>query len=405
MDNELTLIEPQDNGFNPLETSGQNEPMNLENAPVEEFIIGDDFQVSVKTDEPIKGEEEEDSDEKTDPEKTKATKARKAEPPVAKPTEDPKEDKTGGEDEEVYSIVAQALNKWGLLENFDPAEFDGSIDSLKNLFNKSNEAYHKAQMQKIEENLSPKLRKELGLAKESFVDEELSEAVERIEQLKTITQDDLATDKELAKQLYRESLLVRGFSKEKAERYIKLAEEENALVEEGLDAKEHLLNLDESFVKEKQTEIKSKQEAVRLKREEDAKKLKALVFEKEEYVPGLSINQKIKQAVYDSMQPSIEGPDGKPINQLQKIFLSNPAGAQVLLHYYKELGLFNQDKDGNFVPSLEKLQTVVKSKVVKDLSVEATLRQKLFKDSGQQNMHDDEGLSLIERIRKDRQNR
>jgi hypothetical protein len=392
-DFEISLIDAGAADYNPLEQQEDNNPISVDEKPREVFSIDADFNVEAvepELEEPAKDDEDEPT---PDPKKAKAEKAAAA----------PKEVKTDPiEDKEFYTTLAETLKDWQVLEDFSEEEFDGTLESLKGLMDKNKEAYHKKRLDELAANLTPAERQKLNLASEGLRTNELDDAIEELEQLKSIEAVEIETNPELAKNIYRERLLRSGFSKEKAERYVKMAEEANTLTEEAFDSKEFLESEVIKVIDSKKSEVVAAKQKEADRRIEREALLKKAVFEREEFIPGLKLNKTIKEKIYDSINKPIgTGPNGQPLNKVGMLSHSNPAEFQALLHYYTTIGLFNQDDKGNFTPDLTMLKNVAQTKVVNDMQKEASLRRKLFGQySGGPDAETEE--SLLERLRRDK---
>jgi hypothetical protein len=389
---ELSLIEPQDNNYNPLEQEEDNTPISTEVEKPEVFNIGDNFEVStVEVDPEEEDENEEPGKDKPKPEERK---------PKETSNKAPKNKQE--EDAAFYTSLAATLKEWDIIEEFTEEEFDGSLDSLKELMNKKSEAYHQKKLDELAKNLNPIERQKLGLAAEGLQADDLQEALEELEQLKSIDAVEIESNLDLAKSLYRERLIRSGFSKEKADRYVKMAEDANTLTEEAFDSKEFLEADAQKTVDSKKTEAAAKKEEAKARQLEREEKIKKAVFDPEEFIPGVKVNSKLKEKIYESINKQVATtPDGRPLNSIGALSMSNPAEFQALLHYYKTLGLFNQNDKGQFTPDLSALQKAVSTKVVEKISRESDLRRMSF---AQYNTGPDAEAeeSLLERIRREK---
>ena len=388
-DFEISLIDPGASDFNPLEQAEDNNPISVDEKPREVFSIDKDFNVEAVEPE-LEEPETKEGDEPAAPKKAKTVE------PVKEVKSNPEEDK------EFYTTLAETLKNWDVLEDFSEEEFDGTLESLKILMDKNKEAYHQKRLDELSANLTPAERQKLNLSSEGIRTNELDEAVEELEQLKSIEDIDIETNPDLAKSIYRERLLRSGFSKEKANRYVKMAEEANTLTEEAFDSKEFLEEQVTKVIDSKKAEAQENRKKEQDRRVERENLLKKAIFEREEFIPGLKVNKALKDKIFESINKPIgTGPNGQPLNKVGMLSHSNPAEFQALLHYYTTIGLFNQDEKGNFTPDLTTLKNVAQTRVVNDMQKEAGLRRKLFGQySGGPDAETEE--SLLERLRRDK---
>ena len=110
---------------------------------------------------------------------------------------------------------------------------------------------------------------------------------------------------------------------------------------------------------EKQAELKQYQQEV--------DKTKLYVDSLEEVVPGLKLDKKAKEKLFNLMTtPAGEDENGQPINAIMVAERKNPVAFTAALHYYYDLGLFNIDEKGNFKPDFSKITGKIQTKVSKE---------------------------------------
>lgn len=390
MDTEIELLGAPGEPYSSLHQDEDNIPQGLETQmPETIFKVNEDGSVDS---EEVKLPEIEPEDENLE---TKKDKPIKKDKPAPTAVEKPKEVKKEVGDEEFYQAIGEKLAEWGAISKFDPEKFK-SLDGLRAELEAEKEEYHKAQLEK----LNPKQRKYLELSKEGVAEDVLEVLLDRIETFKSITPEELSTDIDLARDVYTEGLRKAGFSEARIKKYVQISEEANSLAEDAEESLSQLIQADEKALEGEKLKVADKRAKAIKDKEEADEKLKEAVFSIEAFVPGLPVNDKIKEAVYDSITKEVGKTEkGLPYNKVGKISSSNQAGFQALLHYYVHIGLFDQNKKGEFTPNLSKLQAYATTKVANTLDAESKVRKGLFQASyGGEEPDGDE--SLIERIRR-----
>jgi DNA-binding transcriptional MerR regulator len=391
MDTEIELLGAPGEPYSSLRQEEDNIPQEVE-AQVPETLF------KVNEDGTVESEEiklPETALENEDPEKIKDKPVKKEKPAPAPVVPETKKATKEVGDEEFYQAIGEKLAEWGAISKFDPEKFK-SLDGLRAELEAEKEEYHKAQLDK----LNPKQRKYLELSKEGVAEDVLEVLLERIDTFRSITSEELSTDKDLARDVYIEGLRKAGFSEARIKKYVQISEESNSLAEDAEESLSQLIEADEKALESEKLKVADKRAKAIKEKEEAEEKLKEAVFSIEAFVPGLPVNDKIKEAVYESITKEVGKTErGLPYNKVGKISSSNQAGFQALLHYYVHLGLFDQNKKGEFTPNLSKLQTYATTRVANTLDAESKVRKGLFQtSSGGEEPDGDE--SLIERLRR-----
>lgn len=235
----------------------------------------------------------------------------KEEPPVV-------DDKVNDKQEEKVSpfvIFAQLLDEKGIVE-FNQDEFEDSEDGLVNLvegkINKSIERY--------KESLHPKIKELIehyddGVPIESFLEVEAS-----IEDYESIKEDNIREDVQLQKDLVRESLSMKGFSKEQIDRKLSRFIDGGILEEEAIEAKDSIVE-GLRIEKERKREIEKAKSAERAEKNKRAlEDLKANIDKSDEIIKGVKITPKQKEDLYDGMTKV----DRNGKTQIKKMIESDP---------------------------------------------------------------------------------
>lgn len=207
-------------------------------------------------------------------------------------------------------------------------------------------------------------------------------------QLASITRETLENNDELRKELIKRDFLSKGYSEDKADKFVQrsidLGEDvDDAL--ESLEAQKKLLEL------QTQREIEQNQARTVEAEKQYAKQLETLkttVYnEKNEVIPGIKFNKNVADKVYESMTKVVEEVDGQPLNKLMKDRLENPVDFEYRLHYLYTLTKGFKD--------FSKLQTTEKTNAIRNF--EKNLGLNTFNQSKQSKDYNPD-LDVLERI-------
>ena len=309
--------------------------------------------------------DQEDKDDKndTDPEKEESVgKNKQVEDPK---DEDPKDkddssDDEGSSSQKLYSSLASALAEEGIITSLENIE---NIKTPEDLFKAIKEEIKKNEFADLTEEQKAYLEAvRTGVQPQVYNDYQTV-----LKQLETVTEAELKENVELRKGLMVQDFVNQGISKEKAE---KLAQRSIDLGEDVEDSKEALASL-KAATKAEYEKMLADQQKARLDAEKETqrqlKQLKDDLFKTNEIIPGLKINEGVKQKVYEQMTKTVGKSEktGQPLNALTQAREKDPIGFTIKMHY-----LFNLT---NGFSDFTKLTQKVKSNAVKQL--ENTLRK------------------------------
>jgi len=254
----------------------------------------------------------------------------------------------------LYSSLAKVLAEEGVLTSFDPKKT--KVETTEDLINairdtiKQNEFADLTEEQKLY----------LEAIRTGLPAQQVAQEQSFLQQLESITSDELEDNQELRKQIIVSDLLNKGIPQEKA---LKLAQRSIDIGEDVADAAEALGEL-KAFQKE-QMQIKLDAEKVKKAQEvEEAKqqllKFKEAVMNTKEIIPGLKINNKVAEKVFEqAVKPVHQLPNGQMVNAVVKAKIDDPIGFETKLNY-----MFYITKG---FTDFSKIATTQKSKAVQEL--------------------------------------
>ena len=278
-----------------------------------------------------------------------------------------------------FKVLAKALHEQGVLSELDLDEESDLEDSeqLISLIKKEIDR----NVSSWKEALPKKLKDLINNYEENVPLDRLIEIESKKDIFNSIKEEDIKSDEQLQKDIIAENFRRMGLSDDRIRKRIQQFDDLDQLEEEALDA---LKESKEFYAKEIEAE-KAKQKEYERKAEEDREKslakLKEDIFKTSEIIEGITLNEKEKEKIYDSMTKVVDTDEnGRPLNYVMKLRSKNPIGFEKLLHYYTSIGMFNMDSKGNLKPDISKIKTGAKSSAMDELT--SALRESQKHSSG-----------------------
>ena len=248
-------------------------------------------------------------------------------------------------------------------------ELEGSLDTIKELMNKTVQTNFKAAEQQWKDNM-PSAKKRFLEIEDAF--DETDQAImmaQRLEFFESIDEEAIKSDENLQKEIYYDLLKSKNFSDDQAVEAIQDAIEVKKLESKALKAIPELQNQANAVV----THAKEYKAAMTKKQiDHQNKAFESLISNidgRQSFVDGMSLNKiskdKIKQNILNPVYKDKK--TGTEYNSLMYKQTRNPVEFEMLINYYDTLGLFNLDKEGQFKPDISKLKQVAKTKAINDL--------------------------------------
>ena len=177
--------------------------------------------------------------------------------------------------------------------------------------------------------------------------------------LEKYTDEQINDSETIQSALYKKELVLRGYSEEEAIEMVEDSKKIDKLKDRAIKSKSYL----EAVERDKTRLAKEKAQQQQKEFEKNAEKaradLKKFVNTQEEVIPGVKINDKVRESVYKKMtEPVDQDKDGRPISFVHQLRSKDPMNFEFKLNYYAELGLFDEDADfSKIVSSLKTKQT------------------------------------------------
>lgn len=263
-------------------------------------------------------------------------------------------DNSKGDSPNPYSSLALALAEEGVLPSFDNSKDKvQSVDDLIEIFKKeikSNEY----------KDLTDEQREYLDAIRSGVPPEVYTQGKSALNELSSITQEEIAENEVLRKQLIIQDFVAKGVNQAKAEklaqRSMDIGEDEN----DALEALESLKEIQKSQFEQSQLEHKAKIEKAKQASEEQIKTLQKTINETKEIIPGMKLTDKVKERVFEqATKPVGQLQNGQYINAVAKAKMEDPIAFETKLNY-----LFYVT---NGFSDFSKIATSQKSKAVKEL--------------------------------------
>jgi hypothetical protein len=286
--------------------------------------------------------------------------------------EDEDEEDTGSDDDkgsspEIYSSLADALAEEGILSSLDLTK--NKIKNAEDLFQAIKNEIKNNEYSDLTEDQREYLEAiRSGVPLETYKGKQTAD-----QQLNSITPEELEDNAELRKAIITNDYITQGISPEKA---AKLAQRSVDLGEDKEDALESLSSLKEfnkkEFIKQQEAAKQARLDAEKAQKDQ-LEKLKETVYATNEIIPGMKLNAKVKEEVFNQMtKPVGKDAQGNPLNALTKARMEDPVGFTTKMHY-----LFHVTKG---FTNFDKIVKTQKSKAVKDL--EEKMRSTTFISGG-----------------------
>jgi hypothetical protein len=231
--------------------------------------------------------------------------------------------------DDVFKPLAEFLKEQGFFSTLDKEI--KTADDLADAF--------RAEVKKNEfTNLNDAQKDYLKALESGLPEEVFQQHVQNSSLLNNITDDVLESDTEICKQLIIQEAILKGNSKERAERIYQRSYDVGDSVLDAKDAKAFLLQKDAEQYQEQLAEA----EKIKLEQQKNAEKqlkdLEKSVKEQNQLFEGFKVNDGLKEKVYDTMTKVVDySPDGVPLNKLMKHRLDNPIDFETKLYFLYEL--------------------------------------------------------------------
>jgi hypothetical protein len=281
-------------------------------------------------------------------------------------------DSNENRNEVVYKALMKELVNTGVLtveemEKLD--EMPGTLDSIKELVNKTVETNFNAKQENWKKGLSSEKKRFLEI-EDAF--DETDHAIlmaQRLEFFENVTEEDISDNVQLQQQIYYEQLIAKNFTHEQAVEAIEDATAVNKLQDKALKAIPELKSQAKSVVQNAKDSKEAKTKAEIEAQTEAFKQLLSNIDARDNFIEGLNLNKISKDKLKNNiMNPIYKDPkSGKEFNSLMYKQQRNPVEFEMLINYYDTLGLFNLDKEGKFKPDISKLKTVAKTAAITEL--------------------------------------
>jgi hypothetical protein len=281
-------------------------------------------------------------------------------------------DSNENRNEVVYKALMKELVNTGVLtveemEKLD--EMPGTLDSIKELVNKTVETNFNAKQENWKKGLSSEKKRFLEI-EDAF--DETDHAIlmaQRLEFFENVTEEDISDNVQLQQQIYYEQLIAKNFTHEQAVEAIEDATAVNKLQDKALKAIPELKSQAKGVVQNAKDSKEAKTKAEIEAQTEAFKQLLSNIDARDNFIEGLNLNKISKDKLKNNiMNPIYKDPkSGKEFNSLMYKQQRNPVEFEMLINYYDTLGLFNLDKEGKFKPDISKLKTVAKTAAITEL--------------------------------------
>jgi hypothetical protein len=275
-----------------------------------------------------------------------------------------------------YLAFAKDRAKEGVFLDFSDEDWKGLVEkhggdegkALREIHDVSTAEIIKQGVERYKDSLTPE-EKALYEAKEKGIPtDKYGMAKHNLEKYSKITEENLKDNVKLQEQVVGKSLELRGFTPEEVAEEIEGYKALEKLEEKANKARVTLPKVYEKEIKDLEISAKTADDSRKDKIRQRVAKMKKLVDNTPEIVPGINLTKATREAVMDSMMnPVARDADGNPMNSVMATRAKNPEGFEMMMHYYHKLGLLNIDDDGNIKPDFSKISKVEKTKATDEM--------------------------------------
>jgi len=225
-----------------------------------------------------------------------------------------------------------------------------------------------AGVEKYKQSLTPE-EKLLYEAKEKGVPlDEYSVAKRNAAKYSKITADQVKEDPKIAEDVLTKFLELRGFTSDEIKEEIEGYKALENLESKALKALEYVPKAFDKKVKDLETQAEAKEQEKKDKIAQRVAKMKGLIENTPEIIPGIKLNKTNREKIMESMTVPVQyDKEGNPLNPVMVTRQRNPEGFEMLIHYYHQLGLFNIDENGKIAPDFSKVSKAASTKTVDSL--------------------------------------
>ena len=287
-------------------------------------------------------------------------------------TEDSEEELKGDKKSLVYKTLIKTLADDGIItleEQEELEKLEGSAETIKKLIGSTINKSVEEKQSAWKKGLSTDKKKFLEI-EDAFTDaEQAILTAQRLEFFEKLNDTDVKSDVNLQKQLFAESLRVKGFSDVKIAEELQDAVALGKLEKKALDAYPDLLKETAATVEENRAKVQAARQSETEEQTKSFEQLMTNIDSRDAFIDGLPLNKVSKEKLKKNIvEPVYTDPKtGKEYNSLMYKQKRNPQEFEMLLNYYDTLGLFNIDKNGNFKSDISKLKAVAKTQAISDL--------------------------------------
>jgi len=280
------------------------------------------------------GKSKEGNEEVTDPEKNKGKGG---------------EDVIIDEDSPLY-LHAATLHEEGILPTLDLNELKGKPfnEAMQVLLTKQKE-YIDGGRSEYQNSLSERQKEFLEMIELGIPEEQAENTFRYEDAYSKLTDQVLADNEELQKQVIVQALKLQGLNDSKIKLFLKAAETEERVFEEAKDARDginaYIANEKKRVIDEAKVEQERRdQEEVKLQGD-----IKSTIDKIDEILPGIKVSANEKTALYNSMTKPVDTKvvDGKriPVDLVNKTRDKDKIMFDIRLKYFIQLGLFEDKAD------------------------------------------------------------
>lgn len=299
---------------------------------------------------------------------------------------EPAKDKAADTSTDVYASFAKAVYEEGVFSEFNQEEFTklaSELGSPAKALIELNKRTIEHYVQNEIDSYPEEIRKLAKNYQDGIPLDELIQIQSDEIRLNNVTDETLAEDEDLRRQMIIEDLKNRGFTEGEAGEEYKLYVESAIDDKRAVQARDRLILKQEEVIKTKADQAQETKKN-RIKAIEDSREnLKEKVNAAKEFIPGIEVNNRDKSLVFNALtKPVARDARGNELNEIMMTRAKNPIHFDTMVAYLYTKGVFNVDEKGNPAPKTTDLFKGKTSETITNLEKQMNSFGKQFHEQG-----------------------
>jgi len=168
--------------------------------------------------------------------------------------------------------------------------------------------------------LTEEQKKYVDAIRAGVTHEEYSKRQSNLETYNKITEGQIEENVQLQFELIRRSLLIKGISDDEAKEFAEAATQNDNASKVAIQAKNNLVEFEKTTISKKIEEAAEANQKIKEKEQETLNSLKSKINESSEIIPGIPINSKTKEKVFNSLTSPVNVSGDNILNDVMEAY-------------------------------------------------------------------------------------